>query len=58
MIGARFEVNGRTYVAAKAKAPGYCGGCDLIDQENSGMPCAKSDRPCKNDEVMKLQLDS
>lgn len=56
MIGALFEVNGRTYKVAKAKVPGTCEGCNILDQENGGVPCAKSDAPCRVDEVLKLQL--
>lgn len=56
MIGARFEVNGRTYTVAKAKTPGACEGCHILEQENNGVPCAKGDAPCHVDEVLKLQL--
>ena len=56
MIGALFEVNGRTYKVARAKTPGICEGCDILTQENGGVPCAKSDHPCQLDEVLKLRL--
>ena len=58
MIGDLFEVNGRTYKAAKAKTPGTCDGCHILSQENNGIPCAKGDCICHVNEVMKLQLAS
>lgn len=56
MIGNRFEIDGRTYVARKAKNPGVCDGCDVLTQENNGVPCRKNDEPCQHNEVLKASL--